>query len=67
MDSLFSKDSFERCVLQEEEWNNIECPNCGIKLIIEQITDYGEYKSCPICNRRHLLLRKIPIQMRGEK
>ena len=61
MSSLFTKKDIKKCILQEEEWNNIKCPNCEVKLIVEKITEYGEYKCCPICNQKHLLIRKIPI------
>lgn len=56
---------FARSLADEIHWSSMRCKRCGAKLPkYPQYTDSGEYKICKKCGYSHLIVRRIPKNLR---
>lgn len=56
---LFSKESFQKCIISNSEWDNIKCSTCNVPLILVNDNGFEEVKYCPECGEQYFLFKKL--------
>lgn len=66
-EELGSPSRWGKVVLQEQQWANLKCMDCGGELELILNNEYEEVKQCKECGRRTLLLKKIRDDLKGDR
>lgn len=48
-----------KCLMQELQWENLECKNCGEHMEVCECNEFEEVKICPRCGKKHMLIKKV--------
>ena len=56
---LFSKESFQKFIISNSEWDNIKCSTCNIQLTLAIDNGFEEIKYCPECGKQYFLFKKL--------
>ena len=61
MNEFYSELRSGKCIMQELEWQNLKCNNCGSKMPKYPKYDdkKNEIKTCEKCGETHMLIRNI--------
>ena len=60
-DNIFYRYHSGNCIMQELEWQNLKCDNCGTEMPKYSKYDNrgNEIKTCEKCGNTHMLVRHI--------
>ena len=59
MTELFLRHIWGGAVMQEMSWKYLKCVDCDCNMALDNVTEYEEFKICPKCGRKELLIKKI--------
>ena len=67
-DYIFTKYHSGNCILQELEWMNLHCSNCGSEMpkYSNYDNNHNEIKTCSKCGEKHILIRHLPKGLKGD-
>ena len=61
IENVFTPYRYGKCIMQEIEWVNLKCRNCGAEM--QKYPKYdskkNEIKTCEYCGETHILIRHI--------
>lgn len=56
---FLSERRWGKTLMQEQQWANLKCNDCGGKLELEKDNEFESVKICPDCGSRSILIKKI--------
>lgn len=58
---IYSEFRTGKCIMQELEWQNLKCSNCGAEMpkYPQYDNKKNEIKTCEKCGETHILIRHI--------
>lgn len=56
---FLSERRWGKTLMQEQQWANLKCNDCGGKLELEKDNEFESVKVCQDCGSRSILIKKI--------
>ena len=66
MTELFPKSRFNKCIIQEQVWENLNCRECGGEMEMVTDNEFESVKVCLECGDKALLIKKIRKEEENE-